>query len=103
MSMRVTFKVHNDIVQGLKYCSVVKKVGFIVEKNEEVLGSFAPVPSKLYVIELAQEETPGGMLYRGEYKGKSMFIDNDGIVHMQFEYTFNIKKQWEWSFYYVIL
>ena len=93
--MRVTFKVHNDIVQGLKYCSVVKKAGFVVEKNEEVLGTFAPVPSKEYTIDLQAEETPGGMLYRGEYKGKSMFIDNDGNVHLQFEYTFNIKKVWE--------
>lgn len=95
VQMRVTFKVYNDIVQGLKYCSVVKKAGFVVEKNEEVLGTFAPVPNKEYVASLEPDETPGGMLMRGEYKGKSMFIDNDGIVHMQFEYTFNIKKTWD--------
>ncbi len=93
--MRVTFKVYNDIIQGLKYCSVVKKAGFVVEKNEEVLGTYAPVPNKEYVATLEADETPGGMLMRGEYKGKSMFIDNDGVVHMQFEYTFNIKKTWD--------
>lgn len=95
VQMRIVFKVHNDIVQGLKYCCVVKKAGFVVEKNEEVLGTFAPIPSKEYSFDLIPEETPGGILYRGEYRGKSMFIDNDGNVHMQFEYTFNIKKQWE--------
>ena len=93
--MRITFKVHNDVVQGFKYCSVVKRAGFVVEKSEEKLGSFAPVPTKEYVASLEPEETPGGMLMRGEYKGKSMLIDNDGIVHMQFDYTFNIKKTWD--------
>ena len=95
VQMRVTFKVYNDIVQGLKFCTVVKKTGFVVEKSNDVLGSFAPIPSKEYVIELPPEETPGGMLQRGEYKGKAMFIDNDGIVHHQFEYNFCIKKSWD--------
>lgn len=93
--MRITFKVHNDVVQGFKYCSVVKRAGFVVEKSEEKIGTFAPVPIKEYVATLEPEETPGGMLMRGEYKGKSMLIDNDGIVHMQFDYTFNIKKTWD--------
>lgn len=93
--MRVQFKVHNDIVYGLKYCNVVKKKSMVVEKYEEVMGTFAPIPDKVYSIDLTPEETPGGWMYRGQYKGKSMFIDNDGNVHMQFEYTFNIKKTWE--------
>ena len=50
--MRISFKVYNDIVQGLKFCNIVKKAGFTVEKNEEVLGTFAPVPGKEYVVEL---------------------------------------------------
>ena len=94
--MRLKFRVHNDIVFGLKYCNVVKKKGIVVEKYEEVIGTFAPVGGKEYCIDMTPEETPGGFLYRGEYKGKSMFIDNDGIVHLQFEYTFNIKKTWDW-------
>ena len=93
--MRITFKVHNDLVQGFKYCSVVKRAGFVVEKSEEMIGTFAPVPTKEYIATLEPEETPGGMLMRGEYKGKSMLIDNDGNVHMQFDYTFNIKKTWD--------
>ena len=92
--MKITFKIHNDIAYGLKYCNVVKKKGIVVEKYEEVIGTFAPSNEELS-FSLTPEETPGGFLYRGEYKGKSMFIDNDGIVHLQFEYTFNIKKTWE--------
>ena len=30
--MKIDFKVHNDIVYGLKYCNIVKKNGVIVEK-----------------------------------------------------------------------
>jgi Rho GDP-dissociation inhibitor len=79
--MRIKFRVHNDIVYGLKYCNVVKKMGMVVEKYEEVIGTYAPSKNEI-VIEMTPEETPGGFLYRGEYKGKSMFIDNDGIVHL---------------------
>ena len=40
--MQLTFKVHNDIVFGLKYFCIVKKKGITVSKDEEVLGSFSP-------------------------------------------------------------
>ena len=63
--MRVQFKVHNDIVYGLKYCNVVKKKSIVVEKYEEVMGTFAPIPEKVYSIDLTPEETPGGWMYRG--------------------------------------
>jgi Rho GDP-dissociation inhibitor len=66
--MRVKFKVFNDIVFGLKYCNVVKKSSLVVEKYEEIMGTFAPTNQI-------------GFFARGSYKGKSMFIDNDGIVH----------------------
>ena len=39
--MQLTFKVHNDIVFGLKYFCIVKKLG-LTSKDEEVLGSFSP-------------------------------------------------------------
>ena len=92
--MRVKFRVHNDIVYGLKYYNVVKKNGLVVEKYEEIMGSFPPNKS-IHIVSLTPEETPSGFLSKGTYKGKSMFLDNDGIVHMQFEYTFVIKKSWQ--------
>jgi Rho GDP-dissociation inhibitor len=79
--MRVKFKVFNDIVFGLKYCNVVKKSGIVVEKYEEIMGTFAPT-TQIHIVSLTPEETPTGFFARGTYKGKSMFIDNDGIVHM---------------------
>lgn len=68
-------------MQGLKLCTVVKKTGFVVEKGDEVLGTFAPISSKEYVIDLQSDETPGGFMARGSYTGRALFIDNDGIVH----------------------
>ena len=62
--MRVHFKVHNDIVYGLKYCNIVKKKSLVVEKYEEVMGTFAPLP-KVQTVDLTPEETPGGFLMRG--------------------------------------
>ena len=91
--MRVKFKVYNDIVYGLKYCNVVKKNGIVVEKYEEVIGTYAP-NKNIHIVNLTPEETPNGFMARGTYRGKSMFIDNDGNVHMQFEYTFQLKKGW---------
>lgn len=85
---------HHDIVSGLKYFNVVKRNGIVVEKYEEVLGSFAPTIAE-HVVEMTPEETPKGFLARGTYKGKSMFVDTEGNVHMQFEYTFQLKKGWE--------
>ncbi len=39
--IQLTFRVHNDIVHGLKFCVSLKKYG-ITSKDEEVVGSFAP-------------------------------------------------------------
>lgn len=62
--MRVHFRVHNDIVQGLKYFNVVKRKSKIVEKYDEFMGSFAPSPN-IVIVDLPPEEMPGGFLYRG--------------------------------------
>lgn len=72
---------HNDIVSGLKYFNVVKKSGLVVEKYEEVLGSFAPITTE-HTVDMTPEETPHGFIARGSYKGKSMFVDNEGNVHL---------------------
>jgi len=39
--VQITFKVHNDIVLGLRYYAIVKK-SILSTKDEEVLGSFSP-------------------------------------------------------------
>ena len=92
-NIRVTFKVHHDIVYGLKFVNLVRKGGKIVDKYEEVIGSYAP-KEELHVFNLPGEEAPSGFFMRGKYIGKSLIVDNDGFVHVQFEYPFEIKKKW---------
>ena len=80
-NLRITFKVLNDIVSGLRHFSVVKKNGIKVDSAEQVLGSFAPTVEP-HVVDLECMYTPSGFFSRGTYKGKSMLLDVDGTVHM---------------------
>lgn len=34
------------------------------------------------------------MLGRGKYTAKSSFVDDDGNKHLQFDWTFEVKKDW---------
>ena len=92
--MRITFKVHNDIVYGMKFCNIVKKMGIVAEKSEQVIGSFAPTTDP-HVFDLEEDETPEGWFKRGDYNGKALLADADGNIHWQFEYPFKITKDWE--------
>jgi Rho GDP-dissociation inhibitor len=38
----IDFHVSNNVVSGLKYLHVVKKMGVKVDKMEEMLGSYSP-------------------------------------------------------------
>lgn len=58
-----------------------------------MIGSFPP-KSEIQLHNCTPEQAPSGYFSRGTYKGKAIFLDHDGIVHMQFEYTFRIEKDW---------
>ena len=91
--LELTFKVHNDIVSGLKLCTYIKKHGVTVTKDEEVIGSFSPTVDA-HKIQVSPEKVPSGFFSRGNYNGKAMLIDLDGIVHIQYDYQFKIDKDW---------
>ena len=91
--IRLTFRVHNDIVHALKFCNIVSKMSVQVEKTEDVVGSYAPTTED-HVVELEQYETPSGYFKRGDYEGKAMLADGDGNIHWQFSYPFRISKHW---------
>lgn len=57
--MSLTFKVHNDIVYGLKFCVFIKKRGITVSKDEEVIGSFSPTKEE-HIVQLSPEKVPSG-------------------------------------------
>mmetsp|Transcript_3879 Transcript_3879/g.2607 ORF Transcript_3879/g.2607 Transcript_3879/m.2607 type:complete len:80 (-) Transcript_3879:112-351(-) len=79
--MAFRFKVHHDIVYGLKFCTIIRKGKVIVAKDEQVIGTFAPNTESHYV-KLRLAETPSGYFKRGRYNGKAMIVDLEGQVHV---------------------
>jgi len=95
--LTVTFKVQHELVSGLKYVNVVTKMGLKVNKDDVMIGSYAPAKTA-YASTFPRngwEEAPSGMLARGKYKAKTQFIDDDKAVHLEYEYAFEIKKDWD--------
>jgi len=93
----VTFKVQHELVTGLKYCNVVNRMGVKVSKDELMIGSYAPAkePYKSTFPRNGWDTAPSGFTARGKYKAKSQFIDDDKNVHLEYEYSFEIKKDWD--------
>lgn len=62
--MQLSFVVQNEIVSGLKYKNVVSRGPLPVLKVDEMLGSYAPDPSKVITVVFPRrewEEAPSGM------------------------------------------
>jgi len=95
--IKVSFRVQHEIVSGLKYVNTVYRKGIRVHKDEEMIGSFGPQekPHEVVFPRQGWEEAPSGMLARGTYNAKSQFIDDDKQNHLEYEYTFAIRKGWE--------
>ncbi|KAJ3325697.1 hypothetical protein HDV06_003498 [Boothiomyces sp. JEL0866] len=91
--LKVVFKIQHDVVSGLKYLHAVKRAGIRVDKMEEMVGSYGPSPD-LYTKKFPLEEAPSGMMARGTYKVKSRFVDDDGHCHLEWDWQFEIKKDW---------
>ncbi|KHJ33574.1 putative rho gdp-dissociation inhibitor [Erysiphe necator] len=95
-SMTAKFKVQHEILSGLHYVQIVKRKGIRVSKDQEMIGSYAPNTDKnpFYTKRFAEEDAPSGMLARGHYTAVSTFIDDDKKTHLQFEWAFDIAKDW---------
>ncbi|KAI9270417.1 immunoglobulin E-set [Phascolomyces articulosus] len=91
--MKVKFRVQHEVVSGLKYLQVVKRKGVRVDKTEEMIGSYGPA-AEPYEKKFQLEEAPSGMLARGHYEAKSKFVDDDNVTHVEWAWSFDIKKDW---------
>lgn len=63
----------------------------------DVSTSFLFVPLFYFVFltsPVADEDAPSGMLARGHYTAVSTFIDDDKHKHLEFEWSFDIAKDW---------
>ena len=67
---------------------------FAVAKQNYMVGSYGPkADPHSYVTPV--DEAPKGMLARGSYKVKSKFLDDDKNVHLEWDWSFDIKKDWD--------
>ena len=52
-------------------------------------------PMKLTSVGIvSEEEAPSGMLARGHYNAFSSFVDDDKKKHLDFDWSFDIAKEW---------
>lgn len=89
-TIEFSFRVQRDVVLGLKFLNLVYKMGMRVDKQTHVIGSFAP-QADAHVFALDSMVAPSGMLARGKYRARSKFVDDDGTVHLDFEYNLSAR------------
>lgn len=59
-----------------------------------MVGSYGP-RKEAHSYLTPMDEAPKGMLARGNYSVKSKFLDDDKNVHLEWEWSFAIKKDWD--------
>jgi len=92
--IKIGFKIHHEIVAGLRYHHVVKRKGVNADKQTYMVGSYGPKSEQQSWLSPI-DEAPKGMIYRGNYKIHSKFIDDDKVVHLEWDWEMDIKKAWE--------
>jgi len=91
--IKIDFKVHHEIVSGLRYHHVIKYKGIKADKQTYMVGSYGPrKDAQSFTCPI--EEAPKGMMYRGNYKIHSKFVDDDNLVHLEWDWEMEIKKDW---------
>nr|CAH0107348.1 unnamed protein product [Daphnia galeata] len=91
--IRIEFYVQHEIVTGLKYIQKTYRKGIQVDKMTHMVGSYAP-KKDLQSYTTPLEDAPSGLLYRGHYTVSSLFTDDDQNEHLKWEWSFEIKKDW---------
>lgn len=91
--IRIEFHVQREIVTGLKYVQRTFRKGILVDKMTQMVGSYAP-KTEIQSYTTPMEDAPSGLLARGNYTIKSLFTDDDGNEHLKWEWSFQIKKDW---------
>lgn len=92
--IKISFKVNNDIVSGLKYVQQTFRKGIKIDKTDYMVGSYPPREPE-YDYLTTMEEAPKGLLACGNYVIKSKFTDDDKHDHLSWEWNLNIRKGWK--------
>jgi len=91
--LKIVFKVHHEIVAGLKFHNVISRKGITCDKETHMVGSFPP-KIEAHEFTTKEEDMPKGMVARGHYKVKSKFVDDDKKTHLAWEWQFDLKNEW---------
>ena len=59
-----------------------------------MVGSYGP-KMELQSFTTPVDEAPSGMISRGTYNIKSLFTDDDKNEHLKWEWSLEIKKDWQ--------
>jgi len=89
----VQFAVQREPVLALKLLNIVTRMGVRVDKDSYVVGSYPPKADS-YTFACEEETAPSGILARGSYEAIARFLDDDGTIHCEIKYGFDIKKDW---------
>ncbi|XP_006146482.2 rho GDP-dissociation inhibitor 3, partial [Tupaia chinensis] len=92
--VRITFKVHKEIVSGLKCLHHTYRRGLCVDKATYMVGSYGPSAQE-YEFVTPVEEAPRGVLARGHYAVTSVFTDDDRTDHLSWEWGLHISRDWQ--------
>jgi len=82
------FFVHNNCYRHLSTFLFIA-----VDKMTHMVGSYPPKKEIQFYLTPA-EEAPSGMVSRGTYSVSSVFTDDDKHIHLKWDWTFEIKKDW---------
>ncbi|KAJ2880049.1 rho GDP dissociation inhibitor, partial [Coemansia aciculifera] len=92
-TFKIEFVVQREVVSGLKFLQQLKRMHVTVERTEDMCGSYGPkyeTQEKRFPVAVA----PSGMMARGVYAIRSKFVDDDGVVHLDWTWKLEIKKDW---------
>ncbi|NP_001229584.1 rho GDP dissociation inhibitor (GDI) isoform X1 [Strongylocentrotus purpuratus] len=90
----IEFRVQREIVAGLRYFQTTSRKGIKVDKSSLMVGSYGP-KTEPHLYQTPNEEAPSGMISRGHYTVKSKFTDDDKTSILEWDWAFDIKKDWK--------
>ena len=76
------------------FYKIIFRAGIPVDKMSHMVGSYAP-KEEAHSYMTPAEDAPSGMLKRGTYNVHSLFTDDDKNEHLKWEWSIEIKKDWE--------
>merc|ERR1712055_280556 len=94
LRIKIDFVVQREIVHGLKYVQKTYRAGIPVDKMTHMVGSYAPNLEE-YSTLTPHDDAPAGLVKRGSYSVSSLFTDDDKTEHLKWDWTIEIKKDWE--------